>query len=305
MPRPFAKGENDAPLTPIGSSEGDNVNYYNGFPSVYSSPHSDGGKYITRGEMNAIGNLASQNQFYFLAGGINTFDATFASIIGGYPKDAVLKYLNNGYLYDVISLVDNNTVDFTAQGVDGVNWAYLSVPEKETFEDIFFEGASGLAVGTALIAIIKAKKTASIVLETSITPVLGSLKSTYPYFGTNTLRMFAGCGLMIKDVGTSIPQTVDAPEVVGTQSGQIITVVNWNGWKSLSGSYTGIYSPGSDIYFDEQKYSGFLSEVTKDHYYALSLFCQEGDFENDLSEKNIVITKYSSLSGSVKILYAS
>ena len=305
MPRPFAKGENDAPLTPIGSSEGDNVNYYNGFPSVYSSPHSDGGKYITRGEMNAIGNLASQNQFYFLAGGINTFDVTFATSIGGYPEGAVLKYLNNGYLYDVISLIDNNTVDFTAQGVDGVNWAYLSVPEKETFEDIFFEGASGLAVGTALIAIIKAKKTASIVLETSITPVLGSLKSTYPYFGTNTLRMFAGCGLMIKDVGTSIPQTVDAPEVVGTQSGQIITVVNWNGWKSLSGSYTGIYSPGSDIYFDEQKYSGFLSEVTKDHYYALSLFCQEGDFENDLSEKNIVITKYSSLSGSVKILYAS
>ena len=172
MPRPFAKGDG-AVLTAIEATAGNKVNYQDGFPSVYSAPHSGGGQYITRGEMNAIGNLASQNQFYFLAGGINTFDATFATSIGGYPEGAVLKYLNNGYLYDVISLIDNNTVDFTAQGIDGVNWAYLSVEEKKVFDDVFFEGGTGATPGTALLGVVKAKRTMAQAINTG--PVMPKL----------------------------------------------------------------------------------------------------------------------------------
>lgn len=127
MSKPFASGEGAA-LTPIEKTAGENnsVNFNDGFPAAYSSPHSGGGKYVTRGEMNAIGNLASQNQFYFLAGGINTFDQTFSDEIGGYPKGAVLDYITGNKIYKVMSLIDNNEVDFTEAGVDGVSWTVLN-----------------------------------------------------------------------------------------------------------------------------------------------------------------------------------
>ena len=306
MPRPFAKGENDAPLTPIGSSEGDNVNYYNGFPSVYSSPHSDGGKYITRGEMNAIGNLASQNQFYFLAGGINTFDATFATSIGGYPEGAVLKYLNNGYLYDVISLIDNNTVDFTEQGVDGVNWAYLSVEEKKVFDDVFFEGGSGVSTGTSILGIVKAKRSGGLAVESSMEPTVGSLTFVYQY-GSKNFKTAFGCGIMILPMGTSVSQNIEMPYVSMTGTNPVVINPVWNGWQSLSGGFGLIAGAASSLYFWPQGTGGadIFGEVEKDKYYAVALMCGEGEYSEGTSSDSITMNKYSSLSGKVKLTYSS
>lgn len=298
MPGPF--GCDGLVETPKTSIDPANPNFHDGFPIAYSSPKSGGGQYITRSEMNGIGNLASRYEFFRRAGGLVTFDSDLSEEIGGYPSGAVLKYMNNGFLYDVISLVDNNTVDFNAIGVDGVNWGYLSVPDKEVLDDVFFEGGSGLAVGTAMLAIIKAKKTSSIKLESSISPVLGSLTTTYSYANGYALNIFAGCGLMIRDLGSSIPSSITSP-LVGSTEG-----IDWQDWKSLSGAYTAIWSPssGTNLNIRSQQYAGFLSGVTKDNYYALSLFCQEGDWDNNTTNHVITITKYSSLVGSVKILYS-
>lgn len=301
MPRPFAKGSSGT-ITAIESSSGNNVNFLDGFPSAYSAPSSGGGKYITRGEMNAIGNLASQNQFYFLAGGINTFDSTFATSIGGYPKDAVLKYLNNGYLYDVVSLVDNNTVDFTSVGVDGENWGYLSVTEKKVFDDVFFEGGTGITVGSGVLAIIKAKKSAGLVVQTALSPTTGDIETEYSASGITETR--AGCGIMIKDCGTTLPSSaITFPSATSSGSG---FVANWQDWKSLYGDFTIIMksTSGTGTYYDEQYEAGAMMSVTKDRYYAIGLMCGEGVWAYAESASVIKITKFSSVSGTLRIDYA-
>lgn len=299
MPCPFAT-DSGAALTPIASTPGNDVNFHEGFPGVYSAPASNGGKFVTRGEMNAIGNLASQNQFYFLAGGINTFDATFASIIGGYPKDAVLKYLNNGYLYDVISLVDDNMVDFIAQGVDGVNWQYLSVAEKQVFDDVFFEGGTGATPGTALLGVVKAKRTAGIVIDTSLNPVMGTNKNVYSYSG-QAVMYDVNCGIMILEIGASISSSISFPSWSGVDS---TITMNWNGWKSLSGMYSVFLGYNSSSSIVGQGAAGFLAEVIQDYYYAIALMCGDGELIVDDLNKEIKIIDYESISGTLKLTYA-
>lgn len=310
MPCPFAKGSVEATITPIEDDAGDNnaVNFLDGFPSVYSAA---GGKYITRGEMNAIGNLASQNQFFFLAGGVNTFDATFAGKIGGYPEGAVLKYLNNGYLYDVISLVDNNTYDFTADGVDGVNWKYLSVAEKLVFDDVFFEGGSGLSVGSTFLGSVVAKKSGTFALVNSISAVVSGETVMASYSGTNNISILKGCGLMIREVGANeTASEISLPSIVNGSSTNYFTEMDWNGWKSLSGDFglvtTDSGQPASDIYWEgslKQDSTGFLTSLTQGKTYLLALMCGIGSFSNDVTNSRAVFNTYTSLQGSVKIMY--
>lgn len=135
MPMPFANNS-DALTTILDSqdSSGSAVNFADGFPSAYSSPKSNGGKFVTRGEINALGNLASRNDFYRMCGGLNIFNQEFAKKIGGYANGAILEYLTGGVVRRVISLKDDNLVDFTSPGttldgiisgsVDNINWAY-------------------------------------------------------------------------------------------------------------------------------------------------------------------------------------
>lgn len=175
IPQPFASG-NGAAYTPIEIATGNNVNFVDGFPSVYGAPASGGGKFITRGEMNAIGRLASQNEFYRACGGLNTFDPDLAVAIGGYPMYAVLQYREGVDVFNVISLKDNNMFDFTGQtpsdsqyaagvrlgSVDGVNWGYCNDNSSHTSNEVllslpkeFYGGvASNTSASTATYAIL-------------------------------------------------------------------------------------------------------------------------------------------------------
>ena len=138
MPKPFAHDGLITPIVDIGDSTHP-VNFADGFPSEYSTPHSQGGKYVTRGEFNAIGNLATRNDFYRACGGLNTFNAALSSKIGGYPKGAVLQLLDKNVLKYVISLVDNNTVNFNTAGIDGVNWMFCYESKHEEEGEGFLE----------------------------------------------------------------------------------------------------------------------------------------------------------------------
>lgn len=152
IPQPFASAEGAA-LTEIEAATSNNVNFADGFPSVYEAPSSNNGKFVTRGEMNAIGNLASANEFARACGGIVTFDQRLATKIGGYPRGAVLEMLSGLDYARVVSLVDDNLVDFTGNSidttivgnkcklgsVDGVNWTFCergSVPDYQTVLEI-------------------------------------------------------------------------------------------------------------------------------------------------------------------------
>lgn len=126
MPQPFAHYEDVATIGM--TTDSDSINFIDGFPDVYSAPKSNGGKFVTREDMNAIGNLASRNNFYHRCGGINTFDPALAEAIGGYPNGAVLDYFDGVNLLKVLSLTDHNRQDFR-EGVFADKWMLLNQPE--------------------------------------------------------------------------------------------------------------------------------------------------------------------------------
>ena len=137
IPQPFASGDDnvEASRSEIkrSTSAGD-LNFVEGFSSVYGTPASQGGKYPTRGDFNAIGYLASVNEYARACGQIITFNAALAEKIGGYYQGSVLEVIEGNTYHRVISLVDNNMIDFTDPevGVDGINWAYC---DNGTIED--------------------------------------------------------------------------------------------------------------------------------------------------------------------------
>lgn len=153
MPCPFG-GFGSTNITEIEKTSGNNVNFIDGFPSVYGAPSSNNGKFVTRKEMNAIGNLASRDLFYHKCGGLNTFDPQFCAAIGGYPKGAILQYPVANQIFEVMSLIDNNTIDFTNSNsgvsgitngsVDGINWVYCNKEIPTTSKVLLSSGDTSL-----------------------------------------------------------------------------------------------------------------------------------------------------------------
>ena len=147
MPCPFGGFGSDN-ITPIKTVTGTDVNFPDGFPSAYGAPTDTSGTFVTRKEMNAIGNLASNDLFYHKCGGLNTFDAEFCAQIGGYPKGAVLQILDGYSIRKVMSLKDNNKVCYTGQtltsdqisagltngSIDMDNWIYL---DEKSYPGVF------------------------------------------------------------------------------------------------------------------------------------------------------------------------
>ena len=153
MPCPFG-GFGSKNITPIKTVTGSDVNFPDGFPSAYGSPTDTRGKFVTRKEMNAIGNLASNDLFYHKCGGLNTFDAAFCAQIGGYPKGAVLDYINGNQISQIISIIDNNTINVLNDGVDGINWIFANKERAQLnlFEDKSINSMSGFTTIGAFIA---------------------------------------------------------------------------------------------------------------------------------------------------------
>ena len=166
MPCPFG-GFGTENITQIQNLSGADVNFPDGFPAIYGAPTDTDGKFVTRKEMNAIGNLASRDLFYHKCGGLNTFDAEFCAQIGGYPKGAVLELLVGNDLRRVISLTDNNKVCFSGDtisssqsqmgivsgSVDNINWRYL---DKEFAVGVFYSSEFWCEGGYSLINVFEA-----------------------------------------------------------------------------------------------------------------------------------------------------
>jgi hypothetical protein len=111
IPIPFANNgdKNTIPQNATGTNL---ASFSEGFPEITSQPIDNGGQPPTRQDFNGIGNALSNNISYLQQGGIFTFDPSISSAIGGYAQGAILSYINNGKLYKLISLVNNNTYNF-------------------------------------------------------------------------------------------------------------------------------------------------------------------------------------------------
>ena len=124
FPTPFAGKDANATEIPITSGSAP-ITVADGFGSVYNVPKSQGGRYISRNDMNGVLKLATRDTSFRQCGGLYTFDEALCGMIGGYAKGAVLSFFDDeGMLHFVRSLVDHNTYNFVTRGVDNENWAY-------------------------------------------------------------------------------------------------------------------------------------------------------------------------------------
>lgn len=236
MLKPFAfNGTRDA----IPDSTGDFMNITQGFPSVYGIPKSSGGKYVSRSDMNSLGFLATNDIFYHKCGGLNTFDASFSDKIGGYPKGAVLQFLNGNYLYNVISLHDNNTFNFVSENsINGVDWAYCNeeiaptdrILVLESNQTLFSTGTntSSITYTETFLGVFKATKSGPVIFEGELEPIivrtltapsgnigvgifiidLGESYNEIPELSINTISQWTAVALFRGDLGTSIGNMV-------------------------------------------------------------------------------------------------
>ena len=250
MPMPFA-GATGAALASIAHTSGSVVNFPDGFPQNYSAPHSKGGKYITRGEMNAIGHLATVEGFYRQCGGLNLFDQEFCNCIGGYPAGAVLDYLSGRKIYKILSLKDNNKVDFTGAtpkypgivsgSVDNVNWIALNQDDSDIGRQIAFrfnfDGDSSTTLGRFVSAMTSpAFKIENNLLksqETSGPDITIQCRNTGDF-----VSYVDGICFAVKDLGTSLPSTEEIGPTVSASWNPITSRFNVtsdsNGWCALA-----------------------------------------------------------------------
>ena len=271
---PFGANNAANYVMPKTAQDASNPNFLDGFPSAYSAPKSGGGKYVTREEMNGIGNLASRFEFFRRVGGLVTFDAALASSIGGYPAGCVLDYLDGYNLHKVFSLVDNNSVDFTSVGVDNVNWAFLNVDQAQIGTTAF--AVSGIPNASATLGVFRASKTGMLILDSDIKQEFSEGTYTISYPGPGEFRETEGWAIAMVDLGSgSSPSTF--PSVTWYNTSQ---TVNWNGYTSVVGTMSTIFfkQSGTNVSWT---YTGTVPPqsnlaVTKDHWYGLVLWNWNG-----------------------------
>lgn len=215
-----------AQRTEVSNTDTDLLSYANGFAPAYESPIDDGGKFVSRKDMNGFGYMATQNPFYMQAGGLNTFDQKFAHAIGGYPQGAVLDFLVGTRLYKVISLHDDNVVDFTGSDpefegiesgtVDDVNWAYANMDSPVDTRFVAGYLPKTLSVKTAVpVLVFKAPITGYVVAD-------GTFDYHIERSGWTYSQPWWGAGFWIKEL------------VNGEDPGVPSGTAPYNGWTLFS-----------------------------------------------------------------------
>lgn len=299
MPKPFAdNGDKTLPANTQDDASG--FSYPLGFNDDYSSPKSNNGKYVTRGQMNAIGNLATHNDFYRRCGGLNTFDPAFANAIGGYPKGAVLAFAENGQLYYVQSLIDNNKIDFRA-GIDNVTWFLInsdkpSVPLNAVFfESTNIDATSSFYIGTTT-GKINGYITTDEILNISknegnkIITAYGSDDTTFGHYP-------AGSGIMIKDITNGDDGLTPTYTGSSFASAELVS----NGWSSIIGDAGWLFAGNSS--WKNNPYPSFSGLVEQGHIYKLMVYC---GYMYDIDDVNKTITMDGiKLSGQLRLFYSN
>lgn len=120
---PFANN-GDKNIIPESATSTGNASLAEGFPPITQTPIEEGGIPPSRKDFNGILNLATRLQYFLQQGGYFTFDTTVATLLGGYPENAVLYYLkSDGSVHLLKSAKTNNTDNFiTTPSVIGTSW---------------------------------------------------------------------------------------------------------------------------------------------------------------------------------------
>ena len=123
IPREFAYDASPININTIPNTTGSNqeASFKLGFPPDTMIPVVSGGIPPLGADFNGIFNLLSTHAKFLNIGGVYKFDASVATIIGGYDKGTVLQSDDGTIAY--VSAIDNNTINFnTTPSSIGVQW---------------------------------------------------------------------------------------------------------------------------------------------------------------------------------------
>ena len=126
---PFALN-GDKTIPKINATGTDTSSLNLGFLPITQQPLDDGGVAPERIDFNGLFYLATDQRVFLQNGGFITFNSSVNSVIGGYPEDAILGYMDNsGNFGFVRSLKDNNQENFVADPtlIDGINWEFVNL----------------------------------------------------------------------------------------------------------------------------------------------------------------------------------
>jgi len=162
IPQVFAYGMTGVNRKEFPKKGSGTANFVDGIPAIYSIAPSSGGKYVERADINGIGWLATQLQFYVQCGQFITFDKTFCDDIGGYPFGAILRTIRKekkegesvvGYeSYFVMSLDENNMTNFNEDETKIVTDPTGKIKTKNGYWYKISSSAGDISTLTALIA---------------------------------------------------------------------------------------------------------------------------------------------------------
>ena len=131
-------GNKNIPNQNASGTETSSINL--GFLPITSLPLDNGGQAPERTDFNGMFYLATDQRVYLQCGGYITFNASVSSAIGGYPKGAILTYIDaSGNIGFVKSLKENNTQNFVSNPakIDGTNWEYVPINNPPTNSYMF------------------------------------------------------------------------------------------------------------------------------------------------------------------------
>ena len=157
---PFAINGNK--VIPSQNASGTDTSSINlGFLPITSEPLDDGGLPPERTDFNGMFYLSTDQRVFLQNGGFITYDDNVATAIGGYPKGAILGYLDSNNNFDfVVSLVENNqNTNFNTNPawIDGTYWAYADSGKINKSRSISLTGAVtgsanfNLATGNSIV----------------------------------------------------------------------------------------------------------------------------------------------------------
>lgn len=228
IPLPFAYAAGGSYVNPIPTASQIGVvngraSLHDGFPPLTFTPIGAGGVPPFGSDMNGILNEITAIQQWQQAGGMFFYDSAFSTIIGGYPKGAILQATSaSGLAYGGlwISTVENNTSN---PDTGGAGWQSLA-----------FEGlvASSLVSNTTTIAAAQAAY--------PIITIVGTLTANGTVILPNTV------GQWIINNNTTGAYTLTAKTAAGT------------GVTLTQNASTYVFGDGTNIYFaDSAKVASF------------------------------------------------
>lgn len=129
MSIPFAiNGDKNIPNETATGTETSSLNL--GFLPITQEPLDDGGIAPERIDFNGMFYLSTDLRCFLQDGGVITFNPAVNTAIGGYPKNAILGYIDaNGRFGFVRSLIEDNQNNFVSNPslIDGTHWEYVNL----------------------------------------------------------------------------------------------------------------------------------------------------------------------------------